>query len=463
MAQSPRRFCSSGLASPLATRSCSAMSSCNITGTIKTEPDAVSEGFGFAPRLLVSRDALKASGLIQTGSLVEHVYKIRMDDPAERSTIRDRAAKDFPSAGWSIRTSDRAAPSLTENIERFSQFLTLVGLTALIVGGVGVANAVRAFLDSKRTTIATFKCLGAPAATVVLIYLFQIAIIALGGMVIGLVIGALAPIAGVAISGAIPAGFHRSDVLPREPVARRPVRHSDNAGLCHHAARTFPRGSGNSSLPRTRFRGARAALLALHPSCRGSFSLPLAGLAIVTAYDRFIAIVFVGAIAFAFVILRLVAAGIAWLARRSPRVNSPALRLAIGNIHRPGALTSSVVLSLGLGLALLVTLTLIDGNMRRQLTGRMAAGAPNFFFVDIQGSELEKFRSVIKARPPDGKLGRGADAARPHPRPQRRGRDEAEGSAGRPVGPARRPRHHIFGNTAGKCIVDRGFMVAEGL
>ena len=67
-------------------------------------------------------------------------------------------------AGWSIRTSDRAAPSLTENITRFSQFLTLVGLTALIVGGVGVANAVRAFLDSKRSVIATFKCLGAPAA-----------------------------------------------------------------------------------------------------------------------------------------------------------------------------------------------------------------------------------------------------------------------------------------------------------
>jgi putative ABC transport system permease protein len=166
----------------------------NITGTVKTEPDAVSEGFGFAPRLLVSRQALQASGLIQTGSLVEHAYKIRLNNLADMPAIRDRAAKDFPAAGWSIRTSDRAAPSLTENIERFSQFLTLVGLTALIVGGVGVANAVRAFLDAKRTTIATFKCLGAPASTVVLIYLFQIGIIALAGIAIGLVIGAAAPI-----------------------------------------------------------------------------------------------------------------------------------------------------------------------------------------------------------------------------------------------------------------------------
>ncbi|OWV90874.1 glycosyl transferase family 1 [Rhizobium sp. R72] len=375
----------------------------NVTGTIKTEPDAVSEGFGFAPRLLVSREALKASGLIQTGSLVEHAYKIRMDDPAERSMIGDRAAKEFPSAGWSIRTSDRAAPSLTENIERFSQFLTLVGLTALIVGGVGVANAVRAFLDSKRTTIATFKCLGAPAATVVLIYLFQIAIIALGGMVAGLVIGALAPIvASQFLAQFLPV----STALTFYPGA---LALAVLFGILTTLAFAIMPLGHSREVPATalfREQGFEARGLPSWPYIllAAVFLLALAGLAIATAYDRFIAIVFVGAIVFAFVILRLVAAGIAWLARRSPRVNSPALRLAIGNIHRPGALTPSVVLSLGLGLALLVTLTLIDGNMRQQLTGRMSAGAPNFFFVDIQGSELEKFRSVVKASSPDGKL-----------------------------------------------------------
>src|SRR5690606_33741441 len=92
------------------------------------------------------------------------------------------------------------------------------------------------------------------------------------------------------------------------------------------------------------------------------------------------------------------------VAKRSPRVNSPALRLAVGNIHRPGALTSSVVLSLGLGLALLVTLTLIDGNLRRELTGNLPERAPNFFFVDIQGSELDGFRTVLQANMPDGKI-----------------------------------------------------------
>jgi putative ABC transport system permease protein len=375
----------------------------NITGTVTTEPDAVSEGFGFAPRLLVSRQALQASGLIQTGSLVEHAYKIRLNNLADLSAIRDRAAKDFPAAGWSIRSSDRAAPSLTENIERFSQFLTLVGLTALIVGGVGVANAVRAFLDAKRTTIATFKCLGAPASTVVLIYLFQISIIALAGIAIGLVIGAAAPI--------LAAQFLAQFL----PVSTAPTLYPVALSLAvlfgvltTLAFAIMPLGHAREVPPTALFReqGFEARRLPSWPYIllAAVFLAALAALAVVTAHDRFIAVVFIGAIAFAFVILRLVAAGIAWLARRSPRVNSPALRLAIGNIHRPGALTPSVVLSLGLGLALLVTLTLIDGNMRQQLTGRMADGAPNFFFVDIQGAELDGFRNLVKSDAPSGKL-----------------------------------------------------------
>jgi putative ABC transport system permease protein len=121
----------------------------------------------------------------------------------------------------------------------------------------------------------------------------------------------------------------------------------------------------------------------------------------VTAEVRFVAGIFLAAVGGAFILLRLVAWMIATLARRSPRVNSPALRLAIGNIHRPGALTPSVVLSLGLGLALLVTLALIDGNLRNQLTGRISAQAPNFFFVDIQSNEVDGFRQVLKDPAPE--------------------------------------------------------------
>ncbi|MGB3815740.1 MAG: ABC transporter permease [Shinella sp.] len=375
-----------------------------IVATLVREPDAVSEGFGFAPRLMVSQEALQASGLVQTGSLVENSYRIRLADPGTSfATLRAEANKAFPTAGWSIRTSDSAAPSLTANITRFSQFLTLVGLTALIVGGVGVANAVRAYLDSKRSVIATFKCLGAPASLVALVYLMQIALIASVGILIGLVAGALMPMVAMQfLGGVLPvpaeAALYPSSLLLAAVFGL----------LTALAFAVLPLGHAREVPATALFReqGFDAGRLPSWPYVLGAavFLAALAGLAIFTAYDRYIAVVFLGAIAFAFVVLRVVAMLITALARRSPRVNSPALRLAVGNIHRPGALTSSVVLSLGLGLALLVTLTLIDGNLRRELTGNLPERAPNFFFVDIQSNEVEGFRTVLSANMPEGKI-----------------------------------------------------------
>ncbi|WP_234902546.1 ABC transporter permease [Agrobacterium larrymoorei] len=374
-----------------------------LTGTVVTEPDALSDGFGFAPRLLLSRDALVASGLIQTGSLVEHAYKVRLNDAAKRATIIDDTNREFPNAGWSIRTSDRAAPSLTDNVNRFSQFLTLVGLTALIVGGVGVANAVRAFLDSKRTTIASLKCLGAPASVVTMTYLFQIAFIAFIGIAIGLTFGAITPLVAMRfLEGVLPVpnelAFYPGALILAAVFGL--LTTLAFAILPLGQAREVPatalfreQGFEESRLPSWPYIAAMGILLAV-----------LASLAIFSAEDRFIASVFLGAIAFAFVVLRLVAWGIRAIARRSPRVHSAALRLAIGNIHRPGALTPSVVLSLGLGLTLLVTLTLIDGNLRRELTASLPERAPNFFFVDIQGTERDGFRDLVKKQAPEGTL-----------------------------------------------------------
>ncbi|MGF0539549.1 ABC transporter permease [Agrobacterium sp. ES01] len=375
-----------------------------ISASLLSEPDALSDGFGFAPRLLMGPEALAATGLVQTGSLVEHSYKIRLADPAaELAGIRDTAQKAFPNAGWSIRTSDRAAPSLTENVIRFSQFLTLVGLTALIVGGVGVANAVRAFLDSKRPVIATLKSLGAPAASVVLVYLVQISLIAIIGILLGLVLGAAAPL--IAMQ-------YLKDVIP---ISDTPLLHPAALGiaalfglLTTLAFAILPLGHAREVPATALFReqGFETRKLPSWPYLISAALalIALASLAIFTAEDRRIALIFLGAMAVVFVILRVVAIVITYLASRSPRVSSATLRLAIGNIHRPGALTSSVILSLGLGLSLLVTIALIDGNLRRELTANLPERAPNFFFIDIQGNELDGFRNTVREIAPRGEL-----------------------------------------------------------
>lgn len=377
-----------------------------LRAKLVNEPDAVSDGFGFAPRLMVSTDGLAASGLIQPGSLVENAYKVRLPGgttEVQIKAIQEQAAKEFPQAGWSIRTRSNAAPALSSNIERFSQFLTLVGLTALVVGGVGVANAVRAYLDGKRGVIATFKSLGASGGFVFAVYLVQILMIAALGITLGLVLGALMPFAAsAALQSVIPVpaegGFY--------PGA---LRMAALFGLLVTLAfALLPLGRARDVPATALFREmgfeGRGFPRPLYVAAAMAIALLLAVLAILFSGDRRIASIFVGATVFSFLVLRVVGTLVQWAAKRSPRVRSTALRLAIGNIHRPGALTPSVVLSLGLGLTLLVTLALIDGNLRRQISGSLPERAPNFFFVDIQSGDVDAFSALVGKEAPQGTL-----------------------------------------------------------
>jgi putative ABC transport system permease protein len=377
-----------------------------LRAELLTEPDAISDGFGLAPRLMVSIDGLRASGLLQEGSLVEHGYKIRMPlgtSEDEIEAVQAEAGERFPEAGWSIRSRTNAAPSLSSNIERFSQFLTLVGLTALVVGGVGVANAVRAYLDAKRGVIATFKSLGASGALVFSIYLIQILIIAGVGIAIGLVLAAIMPFAASAMLANVLPIPSEGGIYPGA------LALAALFGLMVTLAfAILPLGRARDVPATALFRElgleGRGMPRAVYVLSAATIAVLLAFLAVWFSDDRRIATIFVGATIFAFLVLRIVGNLVQTLARRSPRVSSTALRLALGNVHRPGALTPSVVLSLGLGLTLLVTLALIDGNLRRQISGNLPEQAPNFFFVDIQASEVENFAALVETEAPEGKL-----------------------------------------------------------
>lgn len=377
-----------------------------LRARLVSEPDAVSDGLGFAPRLLVSLEGLRGAGLIQPGSLVEFAYKLRLPASTSSADIADieaRAAEEFPQAGWSIRTRANAAPSLSANIERFSQFLTLVGLTALVVGGVGVANAVRAYLDGKRGVIATMKSLGASGRFVFAVYLVQILLIAAIAIVIGLVLGALMPFAaGAALSAFIPVPAE-AGIFPGALLLATAF-----GVLVTVAFALLPLGRARDVPATALFRemgfDGRGWPRRIYVATAGLLTLAMAGLAVWSAGDRRLAMIFVGAALVAFVVLRGVGWLVQWLARRAPRVRSTAWRLAIGNIHRPGALTPSVVLSLGLGLTLLVTLALIDGNLRRQIGDSLPGQAPNFFFVDIQAAEVDAFAALVKTEAPEGEL-----------------------------------------------------------
>ena len=375
-----------------------------IRAVVNAEPDKLAGGIGLGPRLLISEDALRATGLLQPGTLVRWVYRVQLPDAGDESATRALIAQSeaaLPHAGWEIRTRDNASPQLERNITRFSQFLTLVGLAALLVGGVGVANAIKSHLDERRDVIATFKALGATGREVFTIYLVQVLVLALLGSLIGLAIGAALPFA---IAGL----FGKILPLPVEPTFHvGELALSLVYGLLTALAFSlWPLGRVHDVPVAALFRDNIAQALRW-PRRRilvlmaGVIALLIAA-AIGLAYDKRVAAVFVASSIAVFALLRGIASLLMAGARRLPRPRFTMLRLAIANIHRPGALTPSVVMSLGLGLAVLVTITQIDGNLRRQFMAALPEHAPSFYFIDIPAADAARFRDFLKGEAPEG-------------------------------------------------------------
>ncbi|QFR33597.1 ABC transporter permease [Ancylobacter sp. TS-1] len=374
-----------------------------LRGTIAREPDALSTGIGFGPRLMVSLDALRATNLLQPGSLVRWQYRVKLADPSGLAAYVERVQNGAPEAGFETRTREAAAPRLENNVRRFTEYLTLVGLTALLVGGVGVANAVKSHLDAKRGVIATFKSLGAPGITVFSIYLAEVGLIALVGIAIGAVVGSALPFAANA-------AFGHLLPIPIEPSLQPAALALAVAygGLIALAFALWPLGLAHdvpvSALFREQVENARRRPRRIYVVATGLAVLALAALAVAASEERRIAIYYLVAAAAVLVTLRLVAVGIMAVARRLPRPRSTALRLALSNIHRPAALTPTVVLSLGLGLTLLVTLALIDRSLTRELSARLPTEAPSYFFLDIQNSDTDHFASWLRQQAPEGEV-----------------------------------------------------------
>jgi putative ABC transport system permease protein len=376
-----------------------------VRGAIDDEPDRLSGGLSFGPRVMIGAAALDDTGLIQPGSLVDWRYAVRLPgdpDNAEVARIAEETTERFPEAGWDLDTRTDAAPGLRRNIARFAEFLTLIGLTALIVGGVGVANAVSGFLEGKRDVIATFRSLGASSGFAATVYLVQILMLAGLGVAVGLAAGVVLAFAGgLALRAILPvtvAGFYPLE-LGLAAVYGLATALAFALYPLGRAREVSPTGLFRDQVAPSRSRPGPAFLVATALAV-----LFLAALAIGLAFDRRIATIFVIAAAAAFLMLRLVADGIMALARRAPQVRSTGLRLALGNIHRPGALTPSIVLSLGLGLTLVVTLVLIDGNLRRSLISTIPEQAPSFFFLDIQGDTLGDFQALVAREAPEAEL-----------------------------------------------------------
>jgi putative ABC transport system permease protein len=366
-----------------------------IAGTLTAEPDQVSAAALLGPRALISVDALPATGLISPGAMVRYQVRLTARDPA---AIAGGIRADFPDKGWRIRDPSDAAPGVSRFIDQTALFLTLVGLTSLLVGGIGVANGVRAWLDARARTVATLRCLGASSGLVFAVCLIQVLTLAAGGIVVGVAVGAFLPLAGARFLVAL---------LPVPPVLGLypgPLGLAALYGLlialCFalwplgRAARIPGGALFRDGLVPEAARPAWALIVV-----NAALGVALVALTVLTATDRRFALYFCVAAGLTLALFRAGGSAVMWLARVAPSVRFPSVRLGIGNLYRPGAPAPLLLLSAGLGLSTLAAVALIQGNMQHQIQEQLPTNAPSFFFIDIQNDQLPQFEALVRAQP----------------------------------------------------------------
>jgi putative ABC transport system permease protein len=373
-----------------------------LRGVLVSEPDALAGGLALAPRVIITQAALRQTKLLQPGALVQWTYRVILKGPSNRSAseaaaiaLVKAANAAFPKAGWETRTRQNVSPQFAQSIQQLSQFLTLVALTALIVGGVGVANAVRAFVERKIGELATLKSLGATGGVVFSFSLIQIMIMAGLGVVIGIVLGSSIPFI-------LAPGLHRIAQIPFDPAfywsecAKGAVYGLLTAltfsipplGRAHDVrvgALFRDRVEPAHGLPRMRY--FVAVLIA---------AAGLLGAIVAFASDLRIVIIYLVICSVGFLLLRALAWSLMAAARRAPRLPSVELRLALGNISRPGALTPTILLSLGLALAVLVAIVCIQDSLRREIGQATPGETPSLFFLDVPGDQASSFRNFVE-------------------------------------------------------------------
>lgn len=373
-----------------------------VMAALTREPDGAGSGFGLGPRSIVLTSDLANSSLLEPGTLFDSAYRLALPAGAELDALEAEAETQFAESGLRWRDSRNGAPGISEFVDRIGAFLVLVGLAGLAVGGVGVSAAVRSYLDSKTGVIATLKTLGAEGRTIFAAYLIQIGILSLVGIALGLMLGAVLPLIFAPIIEArlpIPAAFgvHPGPLfeaaiygaLTALVFTLWPLARTEQV----RAAALFRDASGPvRAWPRARYIAAigvaLVALIGLATWFSGTWRLTLGA---------------TGGILGSLLLLTLSA----WLVRRAAQRlarsklvrGRTSLRLALGAVGGPGGETTSVVLSLGLGLAVLASVGQIDSNLRGAIERDLPSIAPSYFFVDIQNDQLPAFLERVENDP----------------------------------------------------------------
>jgi len=367
-----------------------------IRAVIAREPDRAVSVFTLGPRLMIADEALDATGLVLPGSLITREYRVRLFPPRDARAFARELETRFPDAPFRVRDYTSAGPRVQRAIDNLHLYLTFVGLAAILVGGLGMGNAVSAFLADKRRSIAIMKCVGATPGLILSAYLLQVMTLALVGTLAGIALGAGLPFA---LSGVL------ERLLP-VPLATgiyaSPLLKASGFGLFTALAFSLrPLLLAGSIRAAGLFRGylEPERLTRRHRLVAALGGLALAGYAVAVTEDTKLALFFAASALAAFGVFAVTALCVRRLAARIRPRNAPRLRLAATALHRPGNATESVIFALGLGLTVLVAVNLMSGNFGERIASTIPEQAPSYFFIDIQPDQAHEFDTLAASLP----------------------------------------------------------------
>lgn len=397
-----------------------------IAGIVRTEPDRMANAVSLGPRVMIAQEGLRAAELIKPGSRVRERYlmKVPPDMLLEPliSELRGRFAADSARVS-SYRT---AQPQLRQFLDQLSRYLGLIGLTALFIGGLGVGTSIHAFLRDKLLTIAILKAVGADSATVVSTYVVQAIFLGCVGSLAGILLG-------IALQRGLPplmAGLFVSDLLGQLGVSSElsrssiwPLMKGATLGLLStllftlwpllkirdiHPGAIFRRDAEQTTVeqetPPSRWWVKWGLADQLNVGTAGGIVLGLCALSVWQAGSWSIGLLFLGALSLAttvlFVCARVFVRGLAWVPL--PRLLS--LRYAVGNVVRPGGQATGIMVAIGIGVMVIVTVSLVEQALLHQVQENRPTDVPTFFFIDIQPDQAKEFVSLVdrqtgRARP----------------------------------------------------------------
>lgn len=376
-----------------------------IKATLKTEPDRAVQIFNFGPRVMLNHKSMESSKLINTFSLVEHRYRILKNsdivvNEAYEEKVEDELKATFPNTSWRVSTGTDGNRMLKRFLNQLLSFLNLSGLATFLIAGIGIASAVRSYLSKKVETIAVLKVQGAKKKLIAKTYILVLGILSCVGGLLGVLISlGLTLFFMPFLKTFLPvlegySGLHIPSLL---------------LALWYGVlvAYLFSMPALLSALeirPALLFR-AKNSFLSLQNSkaVRQSvffFSVLLFLTLYLSAIDKTFTLGAIAVIACAFGLFYLCAVGIkAWAKRIN--VKTPWLKLAIGNMHRPGATTGTVIFAIGISLTVLIALTLTEANFQQRIEKVVQERAPSLFMIDIQPHQKKDLEKLLLSHSPE--------------------------------------------------------------